>query len=363
VAASGTREACSLKLRLNNASLAQAKAVQQTLDEEGGPLAVDLAGFLRPELNTRYAVRQDVVLHGRRTYWTREAAGPSTRFFIAWQKVLGRWAICERVGSDNEKVPLEAEDLERCRWQAFQLDCAGAQSWTWAHLLEEGRWMERQEAGWGRARVVQVTPAAPRPMGAPRQQVVDCRPTTVDFSGFRRLELNARYCQRTDVVLQGRPSYWDSTSRFFIYWQSSLRRWAISGKQALDAARQGQCLGCACQLDLVHFTTPSRWVEFSEGSWSSVPVEVTLVAAFPVDDNVAETVAPSAPSRSAGGEGTSGSSPTGGVVAAPATAVATAAAAVAAPRGAGGCTAATGSATVVAPAASAPAQVVPPGGP
>lgn len=118
---------------------------------------------------------------------------------------------------------------------------------------------------------------------------------TVDFSGFRRLELNARYSQRADLVLQGKPSYWASTGKFFVYWQSSLRRWAICGKQALDAARQG-CPGCACQLDPVHFLHPSRWVEYADGAWASVPVEVAAVAAAAAPDWAADE-ASAAPAR------------------------------------------------------------------
>jgi len=302
VAAAGGRDACSLKLRHSNASLAQTKAVHQTLDEEGGPLAVEVTGLQRQELNARYSARQDVILHGRRTYWTREANGAASRLFLAWQKSLGRWALCERPGAVGGRSPPDSEELERSPWQAFQLESSGVQAWAWVQLLEPGRWMERREAGWATTEAVQVSPATPQPMPALRPPVSDSRPLSVELAGFRRLELNARYSQRADVPLQGRASYWDTTGRLFLYWQSTLKRWAICSKRALDLARQGQCPGCACQLDLVHFTAPSRWVEYADGVWAPSPVEVTSVVPAPVEE--AAATGPAAASGWSGGGST-----------------------------------------------------------
>merc|ERR1719215_1179870 len=119
----------------------------------------------------------------------------------------------------------------------------------------------------------------PQPMVALRPDPHEHQPVEIDFAGFRHLGLNARYKQRNDVVVQGKPSFWDVKGLFFMYWQSGMRRWAICSKSEVEAVRKGQCPGCACQLDPVHFTVPCRWVEFTEGTWVSVPVEVVVQTA------------------------------------------------------------------------------------
>mmetsp|Transcript_78571 Transcript_78571/g.130164 ORF Transcript_78571/g.130164 Transcript_78571/m.130164 type:complete len:338 (-) Transcript_78571:20-1033(-) len=264
-------QAAALNLRFGGSS---AKAAKLSQDEEGAPLAVDVSGFERKELNARYTARPEMVIFGRRTYWTRGSEAPaSSRHFLIWQKTMGRWAICERISSNGggqSQTTAEAEELEFCgnfcRWMAFQLDQV--------HFLDSCRWMELSDEGWVRAENARLVPAAQTQLTPLQPPANEPKPIAVDFVGFSRLELNARYNLRTDIVLQGKPSYWEATNRFFVYWQGNLRRWAICGKRALDAARQGQCPGCACQLDQVHFTTSSRWVEYRDGGWVSMPVEV-----------------------------------------------------------------------------------------
>lgn len=287
VASRGAQEAHLLNLRLNSAAAKPGTVpgvpggkAPQAQDEEGAPVSLDFVGFVAPELNARYAARPEVVMHGRRTYWAAQAlaasASSAARLFLAWQPSLGRWAICEWLSVGSEQSALETDFLEGCSWRAFQLDSQStADSWTVARVLEVGSWMERVAGGWTRTDAVRAMAAPPQPMVALRPDPCEQQPAAADFAGFRRLDLNSRYTQRSDLVLQGKPSFWDARRRFFLYWQSGLKRWAICGKQELDAVKKGQCPGCACQLDPVHFAAPSRWVEYTEGMWMSVPVEVT----------------------------------------------------------------------------------------
>lgn len=284
-------------------------------DEEGAPLALEVSGFRREALNARYSVRPEAVLCGRRTYWTAAKTASGRRFFLAWQRVLGRWAILEWHGAG----PAEAEapevcELEACEWQAFQVDPSAAASreqWAWLDrlLMEPGpgkHWMERSTSAgssagaapcasvWRRAEEAQVgavsSPALPRlPLkataatgpGPSAGAAAEPQLEAVDFVGFRRLELNARYQPRPEVVVNGKVTYWDSTGILFLYWQSGFRRWAICSRRHLDMVRKGQCLGCACQLDQVHFSAPSRWVELVDGTWASAFVEVNALPGSP----------------------------------------------------------------------------------
>jgi len=234
---------------------ADARAKKISRDEEGAPLAVDITGFQCSELNTKYTVRPDVLVHGRRTYWTRDGAA---RHFVLWDGAMARWVIVESV---DQSVKWEA-----LPWRAFQCEQVA--------LAESTCWMERLEAGWSRSSV-QVVPAHSGPV-APRTSLEERPPFAVDFTGFKRLELNARFMFRSGIALQGKPTYWDSSGRLFLYWQTGCRRWAICGRRALEAARHGQTPGCACQLDQGHFSVPSRWVEYQGNRWVSVPVDVTV---------------------------------------------------------------------------------------
>lgn len=276
VLAASSPQASALNLRLGaGAALvppaaAAAKGAKVAQDEEGGPLAVDVSGFGRSDLNVRYSARQDMVISGRRSYWTSEATSELSRRFLVFQKALSRWAICERANvgpGDQIEASEEAEFCGSfCPWLAFQLDQA--------HFLEPCRWMERSESGWIKVDGVSMAPAPSAALAPPKAPATEPRALAVEFTGFRRLELNSKFNQRLDVVVQGKPSYWDASSRLFVYWQNTLRRWAICSKRSLDEARRGQTPGCAVQLDQVHFSLPSRWVEYQDQRWVSVPVEV-----------------------------------------------------------------------------------------
>merc|ERR1719491_925702 len=109
--------------------------------------------------------------------------------------------------------------------------------------------MERHPTGWRRIERVQATCTARDPLPGVKPDPSETHPHVVDVQGFRRLQLNGRFTQRVEMVVQGKPSFWDTTSRFIIYWQGALKRWAICGNQELDAVRKGQFPACACSLD------------------------------------------------------------------------------------------------------------------
>ena len=83
-------------------------------------------------------------------------------------------------------------------------------------------------------------------------------------------------------MINGRRSFWDETRSFFLYWQSTPKRWAIcqrwqhgqdlltqAGNPALNSprqVRQGRDLGWA------YFRSPGLWAEFWNGAWHKLPV-------------------------------------------------------------------------------------------
>eukprot|EP00928_Gymnodinium_smaydae_P031388 TRINITY_DN23048_c0_g1_i1.p1 TRINITY_DN23048_c0_g1~~TRINITY_DN23048_c0_g1_i1.p1 ORF type:complete len:362 (+),score=36.20 TRINITY_DN23048_c0_g1_i1:116-1087(+) len=271
-------------------------------DEEGAPSTLTASGFKQTALNTRYAVRSDVLVGGRKTYWSALDKDSGRSFFLALQPALGRWAICvwhgqlskEDTDASIASIPGAAE-LECCQWQAFQLDPAvsQAQQNSWIGRLvtgSEGRWMEKttmDASSWCRTSA-QITALVPATVLRPsvRPSLPDLpHPAAIDFSGFRRLELNARYILKPEVVVNGKPTFWDASGVLFVYYQVVMKRWAISGRRHLETLRRGQSLGCACQLDQVNFSQPSRWAEYADGAWISAPVEMVVL---PQDDEEEE---------------------------------------------------------------------------
>jgi len=92
----------------------------------------------------------------------------------------------------------------------------------------------------------------------------------VQLSGFAKKELNTRYAQKPGEEMQGRESYWDPTLSYFIYWQSSMRRWAICDSVSAHAAKSGLAPGWAYKMDARHFTQAGKWTESWGREWRPV---------------------------------------------------------------------------------------------
>lgn len=91
----------------------------------------------------------------------------------------------------------------------------------------------------------------------------------VEFSGFSKQELNTTYVEKAEEQIQGRGSYWDLSGTYFLYWQSSMKRWAICDKVSLQLAKSGLTPGWAYRTDAQHFAKSS--VGWSRGAESGVP--------------------------------------------------------------------------------------------
>jgi len=207
--------------------------------------SVEFAGFAMKELNTRYMLRAHEVLQGRPTYWDIDGV-----YFVYWQKPLARWAICDL-------KCIEAVRLGQTPGWAYRSDSA--------HFANASGWMETRADQWANASIETCV------VGACTKGL------KVEFNGFYKNELNIQYTEKSSEEIQGKPSYWDPTDSYFIYWQSSMNRWAICDSVSASSARAGLSPGWAYRTDSKHFTQSSGWMENWGREWRSASVTCTLL--------------------------------------------------------------------------------------
>jgi len=106
----------------------------------------------------------------------------------------------------------------------------------------------------------------------------------VEFSGFGKKELNTQFVEKADEEIQGRPSFWDLSGTYFLYWQSSMKRWAICDKVSLQPAKSGLAPGWAYRTDAQHFAKASGWMEAWGREWRAMNVTCMLLEGSVKDD-------------------------------------------------------------------------------
>lgn len=201
---------------------------------------VEFTGFAMRELNTRYFIRNQEVIQGKPSYWDSSGV-----YFIYYQAQSGRWAICDL-------KCLQAVKDGQCPGWAYRIENG--------HFANAGGWMERRMDQWVAAQLeTAVISSASRGL-------------KVEISGFAKPELNTVYHERPDEELQGKPSYWDESATYFLYWQGSFKRWAICDKASLDAVRNGLTPGWAYRADQHHFTRSNTWMEAWGRDWRRTSV-------------------------------------------------------------------------------------------
>lgn len=125
----------------------------------------------------------------------------------------------------------------------------------------------------------------PRPQGPPALKVT--------MGGFRKPELNGYYSERPEQEIQGRASFWTPNQAYFIYWQRSLKRWAICDAGSLLAARGGSNPGWAYRSDARHFAKANDgWIEAVGTEWQTADVRCTVLEGSIRDDSFADEEVP-----------------------------------------------------------------------
>ncbi|CAK0795776.1 unnamed protein product [Prorocentrum cordatum] len=220
--------------------------------------SVEYRGFSKVDLNDRYFERQNCQINGRPTYW-----GVDGQYFIYWQGPLSRWSICD-VGS------LAAVRAGQLPGWAYKQDHR--------HLSGAAGWMEAWDGSWREPEIEVCFRSAaghkPQWEDPTAQQAV----SAVEFRGFAMRELSARYLLRPSEMLQGKPSYWDPSGVYFLYWQQQMRRWAICDLKCIEAVREGQCPGWAYRRDSGHFANACGWVEMRDSEWTDAKVETAVIS-------------------------------------------------------------------------------------
>lgn len=220
--------------------------------------SVEYRGFSKVDLNDRYFEKPSCQINGRPTYW-----GGDGQYFIYWQGQLSRWSICD-VGS------LAAVRAGQLPGWAYQQDHR--------HLSGAAGWMEAWDGSWREPEIEVCFRSAaghkPQWEDPAAQQSV----SAVEFRGFAMRELSARFLLKPSEVLQGKPSYWDPSGVYFLYWQQQMRRWAICDLKCIEAVREGQCPGWAYRRDAGHFANACGWMEMRDSEWTDAKVETAVIS-------------------------------------------------------------------------------------
>merc|ERR1719253_937488 len=175
--------------------------------------SVDYQGFSKVDLNDRYYETANVMLHGKSTYWNEEVT-----YFIYWQGEVKRWAICDASSFSAVKAG------QYPGW-AYKEDHR--------HLSLAGGWMEAFNGTWQQPDLVAITRSFASNKAQWEDPMLQKAISTVEFRGFSMQELNTRYFLKAGDIIQGKPSYWDDSGVYFVYWQRDMARWAICDLKCL----------------------------------------------------------------------------------------------------------------------------------
>mmetsp|Transcript_102224 Transcript_102224/g.192344 ORF Transcript_102224/g.192344 Transcript_102224/m.192344 type:complete len:633 (+) Transcript_102224:140-2038(+) len=218
--------------------------------------SVEFRGFSKVELNDRYFEKANVKINDRPTYWNA-----TVEFFIYWQ--LGdRWALCDA------QLFAEVKQGQMSGW-AYKEDSR--------HFSFANGWKEAWNGTWQEPDLEVTTRSFSGNEPQWDSEEANRNVETVEFRGFTMKELNSRYHLKPDKWIQGRPSYWDISGVYFIYWQQSMLRWAICDLKCLEAVKEGQCPGWAYRGDNGHFANACNWMEQREGEWQEAYLETGVV--------------------------------------------------------------------------------------
>lgn len=219
--------------------------------------SVEYRGFSKVDLNDRYYEKVDLQVHGKPTYWAAEA-----QFFLYWQGEVRRWSICD------------ASSL-------FAVKAGQYPGWAYkenhTHLSEASGWLEAWDGQWCEAALEVLYRCSSN--GRPQwdDPAVNKQVSVVEFRGFAMKELNIRYHLRASELIQGKPTFWDKSGVYFIYWQHAMRRWAICDLKCMEQVKAGECPGWAYRADPGFLANATGWVERRGDSWTGAILETTVV--------------------------------------------------------------------------------------
>jgi len=210
--------------------------------------SVEYNGFAKVELNDTYYEMQDFSVNGKPTHWSSDV-----QFFIYWQTTTKRWSICDATS-------------------LFLVKKGKNPGWAYKsenqHLCSSKGWVEAWDGQW-RAPLVEATyRTSSEHKPAWDKQNMQAMVNVIEFDGFSMSELNTKYFLFESEEIQGKPSYWDTSGVYFIYWQAPMKRWAICDLKCYDAVKQGKCPGWAYRKDSTFLANACGWMERNGEEWS-----------------------------------------------------------------------------------------------
>jgi len=243
---------------ISSGSQAPAPSDPSASKVDTGAPSVEYRGFSKVDLNDRYYERPQVAVHGRPTYWTADS-----QFFLYWQGEVERWSICDA----TSYRAVRAGHLPGWAYKADH-----------RHLCNANGWQEAWEGIWKEPDLEVTFRSSSHHTPLWDDPTVQKSITTVDFTGFTMKELNTRFHIRSGELIADQPTYWDPSGVYFIYWQKSLRRWAICDLKCLQAVKEGQNPGWAYRGDPGHFANACGWKEARSGQWVDAIVDSAVVS-------------------------------------------------------------------------------------
>lgn len=103
---------------------------------------------------------------------------------------------------------------------------------------------------------------------------VDVSQPSIEYQGFSKVDLNDRYYEKSNLMLHGKPTYWNEDTTYFVYWQGEVQRWAICDGSSYTAVKAGQYPGWAYKEDHKSMALAGGWLEAFNGSWQQPDLEV-----------------------------------------------------------------------------------------
>lgn len=183
-------------------------------------------------------------------------------------------------GAMRKPIPGQAESAQEKR--PHELSGPSNRTWdpaTGSFIEEEIPYEVQMMMGVKKQKVQPAEPSAPpaaRVLG-PKSVGLGSKGLRVALSGFSKQELNAEFVEKRDEEVQGRASFWDRMATYFIYWQSSMNRWAICDSASFHSAKSGLPVGWAFKTDSSHFAIPGSWMESERHEWKSAHIRCRVL--------------------------------------------------------------------------------------
>eukprot|EP00931_Biecheleriopsis_adriatica_P007910 TRINITY_DN109153_c0_g1_i1.p1 TRINITY_DN109153_c0_g1~~TRINITY_DN109153_c0_g1_i1.p1 ORF type:complete len:640 (+),score=75.87 TRINITY_DN109153_c0_g1_i1:108-2027(+) len=109
-----------------------------------------------------------------------------------------------------------------------------------------------------------------------RQASMPRNPRTVTLAGFQMKYLNGRYTERfgIDYVIANKPTFWDATGKFVLYFCGYSTQWKIGLLENFDNIKNGICDYTAyapVKVSVLDFNKPRGWWEWRDGRDQEAP--------------------------------------------------------------------------------------------